>query len=184
MRLEGKILISHPNCPQDNFFHKAVIYIYQDRLSQGTIGVILNKPSQFTLKEICKEKKLNLIGGNSIVYHGGPVQQNALVLLHSQEWKSENTAKAGEKLFISSDTIMLQRLALGDTPIFWKLFGGFSGWAPGQLEAELNGSWPYRPENSWLIAEPNLSLLFETHHDKIWKQAFDMSSHQMFDQYF
>jgi len=184
MNLEGKLLVSHPNMAKDSIFYKSVIYLYQDRVQQGSIGVITNKPSKFTLGDLCNEKA---ILGNTVqemVYHGGPVNTNALVLLHTAGWSSQNTAGAGNNLFITSDNLMLEKLVHGDVPRYWRLFGGLCGWAPGQLIAELEGRYPFRAENSWLIAEPNTELLFEETGDKQWKTAVELSSQQMFDQYF
>ena len=47
MSLEGKLLIAHPKVPKGTIFHRAVIYLYQDNPEQGSIGVIVNKPSKF-----------------------------------------------------------------------------------------------------------------------------------------
>ena len=52
MNYEGKLLIAHPNHPKDSMFHKSVIYIYQDREELGSIGLMLNKPSKFTLEDL------------------------------------------------------------------------------------------------------------------------------------
>ena len=49
----GKILIANPTMPDENPFSKSVIYIYADDSVQGTTGVILNKPSENTVKQLC-----------------------------------------------------------------------------------------------------------------------------------
>ena len=184
MSLTGKLLISHPNCPKDSIFYKTVIYLYQDLLDNGSIGVILNKPSEFTLQHILADKKIDADNRTVPLYHGGPVNTNALILLHTNEWNSLNTAHASNGLCVSSDTFMLEKIANKDEPKNWKLFGGLCGWAPGQLQAELEGKYPYRPENSWLIAEANLHFIFKVQTEKKWSKAIEMSRSQMFDQYF
>lgn len=183
MSLEGKFLISHPNCSRDTIFYKSVIYLYQDRPEQGSIGVIINKPSKHRVKDVC-ELNVNFYGGDNSIFHGGPVSTNALVLLHSNDWASVNTIDVKNNLRISSDTAMLEKLARVDQPKNWKLFGGLSTWAPHQLQAELNGVHPYRPENSWLIADADYDTIFLTSFDKIWNKAFEACGSQMFDQYF
>lgn len=184
MGLEGKILIAHPNTPQHSIFCKSVIYLYQDRIEQGSIGVMTNKPSQFTLRDLCIEKQLGLHNITSRVYHGGPVNTSALVLLHSNDWRSENTAVAGNTLCITSDNLMLEKIIHGDQPAYWRLFGGLCGWAPGQLSLELTGRYPYGPENSWLIASANDDLIFGTTGDEQWQAAIDSCSKELFNQYF
>ena len=184
MLLEHKILISHPKCPSGTIFHKAVIYIYQHNEQNGTLGVILNKPSRFTVQDICADKKYPWAGPTPPVYHGGPVNSNALVMLHTDDWASTNTIRSSHNLMISSDNEMLLQLGQNNQPKNWRLFAGLSGWAPGQLEAELSGKWPYKPENSWLIATPTAELLLQTRYNVLWEHAFKISSSQMFAEYF
>lgn len=183
MNKVGKLLIAHPNVEKENIFSKTVIYVYQDSPDQGSLGVILNKPSRFRITDVCAEK--NIIFGDTTkrVYHGGPVNQQALVLLHSHEWFSENTADAGKGLAVSSDNTMLTKIGSGNEPAYWRLFGGMCGWAPGQLEAELSGQWPYRPENSWLTADANDSLIYDYDGKAQWTNLVEISSQQMFDKY-
>jgi len=183
MSLVGKLLIAHPNVPTGNPFHRAVVYLYQDNPSEGSIGVILNKPSKFTIQDVCKDKGIEYPWTKKVIYHGGPVTQNALVLLHTNDWSSSNTVHAGMNLCVSSDNVMFEKLSMGDEPLYWRLFGGMCGWAPGQLEAEMKGKWPYRAENSWLTADATDTFIFSTEGDKQWQQAFELSSTQLFDQY-
>lgn len=183
MSLTGKLLIAHPNVPVGNPFHRAVIYLYQDNTQEGSIGVIINKPSKFSLVEVFKDKGLEYPWSKKFIYHGGPVTQNALVLLHTNDWSSTNTATGGLNLCVSSDNQMFEKLAMGDEPIYWRLFGGMCGWAPGQLQAEMKGSFPYRAENSWLTAEANDTFIFSQQGEKQWQMAFELSSQQLFDQY-
>ena len=184
MSLTGKILISHPNVPDGNIFHRSVVYLYQDNPSEGSIGLILNKPSKFLVQDAARDKNIILPDLHNKIYHGGPVNQQALVMLHTNNWGSENTMPAGRQLCVSSDNLMFHKLANGDHPAYWRMFGGMAGWAPGQLDAELSGKWPYRAENSWLIAEPTEEFLFMKNGEKQWQRAFELSSNQMFNQYF
>lgn len=184
MSYAGKVLIAHPNIESGNIFKSTVIYIYQDDDKLGTLGVILNKKSRYTIADVCADKNIIFGDTTKYVYHGGPVNQQALVLLHSDEWKSSNTADAYNNLCVTSDNLMLEKIARGDEPAYWRLFGGMSGWQPGQLEAELSGEWPYRPENSWLVATISDEDLFLLDGKEQWQTAFNQCSKQLYDQYF
>ena len=179
----GKILIAHPNLPESTAFYRTVIYIYQDNHA-GTVGLVLNRPSDFTVQELCLDKGIDYSATNRLMYLGGPVSKTSLVLLHSDDWHSGNTVSAGPGLLVSSDDQMLERLAMGDYPAYWRIFAGISAWTPQQLDLELSGEFPYRPENSWLIANANDSILFDYDGDKQWKQAVELCCNQMFDRYF
>lgn len=183
MSLEGSVLIAHPNSPKESFFYKSVIYLYQDKEKHGSIGLITNKPSRYSLAEVFQEKNLPF-GITGKIYHGGPVNTNALLLLHSPEWTSINTQFVQEDLCLTSDDNMLKKIATGDHPAHWRLFGGLCGWGPGQLQAELKGRYPYKPENSWLIAKIDKNTLLNTSENEQWEMALELSSQQMFDQYF
>jgi len=179
----GKVLIAHPNLGTDQVFHRTVIYIYQDDARSGTVGVITNKKSRYSVADLAGDKNITFGDTSKYVYHGGPVNQQALVLLHTNDWNSTNTAPAGRQLCVSSDEFMLEKLNTGSEPSYWKLFGGMCAWTPGQLEAELAGEFPYKSENSWLIARAPDSVLFGIDGDKQWQKCFELSSAQLFSQY-
>jgi len=176
----GKVLVAHPNLGPNETFHRTVIYIYQHDATAGTVGVITNKKSRFSVSDLAADKDITFGDTSKFVYHGGPVNQQALVLLHTNDWSSKNTAPAGRQLSVSSDEFMIEKLNNGEQPTYWRMFGGMAAWGPGQLEAELNGEYPFRAENSWLIAQAPDQLLFGTDGDKQWQKCFELSSAQMF----
>lgn len=184
MSYQGKVLISHPNCPKDSPFYKSVIFIYQDNPRTGTLGVIVNKPSKYKVQDVCAEKNIIFKNSTHHIFHGGPVNPNALILLHTNEWSSDNTTPIHERLAISSDNAMLELISQGREPKEWRLFGGISGWSQGQLNQEMSGKWPYRPENSWLIADIDANFLFKVPFKHQWNEACALAGNQMFDQYF
>lgn len=179
----GKLLIAHPNLPQGNPFEKTVIYIYQDNL-KGTLGLILNKSTEWTVEEVCHDKRYSYIGPMKSLYIGGPVNTGALCMLHSDDWTSQNTMVAGNHMCVSSDNFMLEKLGSGNVPAYWRMCVGMSAWQPGQLDKELKGQPPYRPENSWLIVDANDSLVFELDGEEQWELALKQSSQQMINSYF
>ena len=183
--LANKILISHPTCPKESLFHNTVIYLYQDKPNQGSLGFILNKPSKFTVQDICNDKNIQFTSPLCPpIYHGGPVNQQSLLMLHSNVWNSQNTVQVSQSLSITSDNFMLEKIGFNDQPAYWKMVGGLCGWAPGQLQAELSGKTPYHPSQSWLIADANDDLLFNQSGKTAWDTAFELCSAQLFDRFF
>ena len=179
----GIILVAHPKLPKTNPFQKTVIYVYESN-STGIMGLVVNKPTSYTIKELCQGKGLDYPESVSTLHQGGPVNQTALVLLHTDEWYSDNTAQAGQGLCVSSDNKMLEKLAHGEVPLYWRMFSGMSAWTKDQLQMELRGQFPYRPENSWLTAQANDDILFEYDGEEQWEQAIALSSSQMINQFF
>lgn len=183
MTKAGHLLIAHPKLSKTNPFSKTVIYVYESN-SQGIMGLVLNKETSYSIKELCKNKGLIYPESYTNLHHGGPLNETALVMLHTNEWYSDNTAHAGAGLCVSSDNRMLQTLAHGQVPLYWRMFTGMCAWTKNQLEMEMRGQFPYKPENSWLTAEANDDIVFEYDGEEQWNQAIELSSQQMINQFF
>jgi len=184
MTYKGSLLISHPNLQVSNPFSRTVIYIYQDHPKQGTAGIVLNRPAQVTVKEMARESHVMFPDGQTLVHTGGPINPHAITILHSDEWQSSNTVGAGNGLAISSDEVMLEKISSGNTPIYWRTFSGMCGWLPGQLQAELKGTFPYTKEQSWLTVQGDCATLFDSDGDEQWENCLELSGQRMFDAYF
>jgi len=175
MNIVGNLLIAPP-AVKGNFWYKTVIMITEDH-SHGTIGLVLNKRSNLTIEEFGKQLgiPLNISG---YVYQGGPLNPQGLSFLHTNEWHSKNTLRINEHFSLSSADDILPRFSLGDMPKRWRMFLGISGWAPGQLRAEIDGTPPWKREHSWCIAKSNPELMFETDQKEQWCKALDQSAEE------
>lgn len=167
----------------ENPFAKTVIYIYADD-DRGTTGVILNKPTGNSVQDLCYDHKVTYPSSSPKVHLGGPVNKTAIVLLHTDDWNSQNTALAGNNLLVSSDKLMFLKLAQGNEPIYWRMMVGLSCWAPEQLDMEIRGQFPYNKTHQWLTADPTEDILFEYDGEEQWNKALELYSSQMIDYYF
>ena len=95
---------------------------------------------------------------------------------------SQNSYPVGDYC-VTSDKFMLEKMATGTPPVHWRMVSGVSGWGPGQLEAELEGSGPF-VEKSWLTLPATDSILFEYDGDRQWQKGIDLCSQQMIERYF
>lgn len=166
-----------------NPFAKSVIYIYADD-DRGTTGVVLNKTTETTVQELFYDHKITYPTSSPMIHAGGPLNKTAIILLHTDDWNSQNTAYAGNNLLISSDKLMMLKMSQGNEPIYWRMMVGLCGWAPGQLDMELKGQFPYNKEHQWLTAEPSEDILFGYDGEEQWIKALDFYSHQKIDQWF
>tara|TARA_R110000851_G_scaffold333304_1_gene511956 strand:- start:384 stop:911 length:528 start_codon:yes stop_codon:yes gene_type:complete len=174
MNLQGKLLVSHPSLTQ-GLFAKAVVYIYQHE-HKGSLGVILNKRSNYSLADIMAQKNIAYEQGN-MVFTGGPMNQQALQVLHSDDWYSQNTLQLPQGLSISSDNVMLEKLAMGNEPSLWRVFNGMAAWGPNQLEQEL------AQPNGWMIAQADYGIVFDTSEHQQWMKAIEQVSQSVMDNY-
>jgi putative transcriptional regulator len=170
--LVGNLLIAPPSL-KGNFFQKTVIFLTEHN-HNGSIGVVLNKASQVTIKEFAKQNGvyLNLPG---VVHVGGPVSVKALTMLHTNDWKCNNTLQINDQISISSSYEILTNMAMGDIPKKWRIFVGLCGWNKGQLRNELEGSESYDHNLSWLTATSNIDIIFDFDSQDQWTESIELS---------
>ena len=173
---EGKLLVAHPNLT--GWFARTVIFVYQDDPEQGTMGLVLNKPTRVKVADIINEKGF-FYNGTEHVYKGGPVNENAVFLLHEDNWYGSNTFQIGNTgLAITSDAVMMEKLSMGNYPIVWRMLTGAAGWRPGQLQQEMQSI------HGWLTCDANDSILFAKDGERQWNTALQMCANQTIDSYF
>lgn len=170
---QGKLLVAHPMLT--DFFARSVIYIYKDD-SSGTAGLILNKPTRYTVKELLQESSLEYYGKEH-VYKGGPVNEQAIFMLHTDDWYSTSTTQIGRGLALTSDDFMIEKLSIDQTPTRWRMCAGLAGWAYGQLEKELSSKY------GWLICDANASIVFAQDGERQWNRALQQCVDQTINQY-
>jgi putative transcriptional regulator len=168
----GNLLIAPP-AVKGNFWYKTVILVTEHH-TEGSVGLVLNKRSQMSVVEFGEQLgfQIDLPG---FVYLGGPVNVKSLTFLHSNEWASKNTMRVNKYFSISSSEDILPRLAMGDTPAYWRLFLGVCGWSPNQLAGEIKGTPPWNEETSWCLSSSNLDIVFGSDNKDQWCNALDRS---------
>tara|TARA_B110000503_G_scaffold131392_1_gene205961 strand:+ start:503 stop:1048 length:546 start_codon:yes stop_codon:yes gene_type:complete len=181
MNYTGKLLIAHPNLVQ-NYFERSVIYICHDDPKTGSQGLILNKPSTYTVGDISTMKGFPSDLGE-LVRKGGPVRDKAICILHTTEWYSSNTVSAGQ-YSISSDQLMLEKISMYNTPRNWRIFSGICTWAPQQLDLEVKGITPYSENLSWLTLDAYDNIVFGPDGKDQWISAVNACSQQAIKDYF
>lgn len=175
MNFTGKLLIAPPGI-KGSFWQKSVLFITENH-QRGSMGLALNKSSKSTLEDFTKQFNIDL-GVEGMIYVGGPVNPKALTILHSSEWSCQNTMRINEFYSLSSHNQLLQQLALGDRPKFWRVFLGLCAWNPGQLESEVKGTHPHQHNSSWLVATPSYKSVFSIDGNDQWTLGIESSSQE------
>tara|TARA_Y100000590_G_scaffold467215_1_gene645402 strand:+ start:1213 stop:1848 length:636 start_codon:yes stop_codon:yes gene_type:complete len=153
---------------------KNTVIIMLDNDETGAWGLVINKPlASVPLSSIIHKPKSitleqkKLYNVNIPIYWGGPVNENKILILHSQEYKNETT-KNFKNLSISSDSKILFEIAENKGPKKSLVILGISSWGPGQLEGEME-------METWALSEVNTDLIFETDNSKKWFNAINSS---------
>jgi putative transcriptional regulator len=158
--LTGKLLIAMPSM-MDSTFGESVVFLCAHS-AEGAMGLIINKPmpglnflelaDQLDLSKVPEHMQEKL--QQTPLLMGGPVEQHRGFVLHSADYKLEESSldvTAGFKL--SATTDILQAIAMGKGPLQTVLALGYAGWSPGQLENELL-------HNGWLHCDADADLVF------------------------
>jgi len=153
--LQGKLLVSSPSLHDPNFRRTVVLMTHHDE--EGAMGLVLSRPSEVTIADAVPAF-VDLPGGDGVVYIGGPVQPEAIVVLAELE-ESDDAVEpiVGDVGFLPGDgdpeDLPIARL---------RVFAGYSGWAPGQLEGELE-------ESSWIVVPAEADDVFAPDPDELWR---------------
>jgi putative transcriptional regulator len=143
--LTGKLLAATPMLGDSNF-RRTVVLIVEDEPDEGTLGVVLNRPTQVPVGQVL-EPWQELVTGPSVVFKGGPVSPDsalALGLVRGEEqplgWRSLAGSPVMSRIGLVDLDASPGLLAAEVTSL--RVFAGYAGWGAGQLRAEIDaGAW-------------------------------------------
>ena len=164
--LSGHLLIAIPDLGDPNF-SKTVVLLFQHS-QEGASGLILNRPSDSPVSAVWEKVAGERCDCQDWVLVGGPVQ-GPLIALHSSIALSETQVlPAGDEsslpVYISLERENLDALVRQEKQPF-KIFCGYAGWGPGQLESEVE-------QGGWLTLKANSEHVFNSP-DGLWRQVCD-----------
>jgi len=137
--LKGQLLLASPGLFDPNF--RRTVVLVTEHSDEGAAGLVLNRPSEATVGEAIPDLAA-LAGEEAPVFVGGPVQQEAvLVLAEFDDADEAATLVAGDVGFVPADADFD---LLNASTRRARVFAGYAGWGAGQLESELE-------EDSWLV---------------------------------
>lgn len=157
--LQSHLLVAVPRLPDSNFFRTVVLLLHHDE--EGAFGVILNRPSEVSLREVWAEIANRPCDCDKPINHGGPVE-GPLIALHTQEDCAENTILSD--VFVSTQKENLNTLVSENRQPF-RVFSGYAGWGREQLEGEIQAG-------GWLTTKAKRDFIFGDHED-LWQSVAD-----------
>src|SRR5215467_5045511 len=171
--LDGQMLIAMPSM-RDERFSRSLIYVCAHS-SEGAMGIIVNQiaanvnfPDLLVQLEVIPAAdviQLPQRAGSVKVLKGGPVETGRGFVLHSADFFIENsTLPIDEGICLTATLDILKAIARGDGPASAVLALGYAGWAPGQLEQEIQ-------QNGWLHCAADVELIFGQDTDTKYEKA-------------
>jgi putative transcriptional regulator len=154
--LRGRLLIAGPTLLDPNFARSVVLIA--EHGDQGAMGVILNRPATVAATDAVPDLAA-LVDPSEPVYVGGPVQQQSVIVLAD----FEDESFAGQMIlgsigFVTAG-VEFDELAAAVRRV--RIFAGCAGWAPGQLEAEIE-------RDDWIVGDAEEGDFFGDEVEELW----------------
>jgi putative transcriptional regulator len=158
--LRGQLLLGSPSLVDPNF-RRAVVLVGEHGEDEGALGVILNRPTGVTVAEAVPTLAA-LVPEDELVYAGGPVRPDSvLVLAEVDDPAAVDGLVVGDVGFLRGDTDLDELAAVTRRA---RIFAGYAGWSPGQLEAEVES-------DDWMLVDALPDDAFAPDTIDLWAEA-------------
>ena len=128
---------------------------------EGALGLVLNRPGELLVSEAAPEL-MGLTGDDAVIDSGGPVQPEALLVLAEFYDPSQAGISIVGNVGLVGDGTDLEEL--GEATDRVRIFAGYAGWGPGQLDAELD-------RDDWFVAPAGVDDIFNPDADELWRRV-------------
>jgi len=155
--LKGQLILDNGKL-RGSFFHRTVILICQHD-SEGAFGLVLNRAMNNKVGEAVVANLPDTLK-EAPLFLGGPVQPQALSYLHNDAFLPDANVMTNLNLGHSLDTL----IDLGESfspSVRLKIFAGYAGWSPGQLDEEMK-------RDTWMTHPASLELVFHPQPEQLW----------------
>lgn len=179
--LTGHLLVAAPEMSDPNFSHTVIYILRHD--PTGALGVVINRP----MGEVPLDRLIALLDGTNgdetspdkgngsepgeplLVFSGGPVDPYRAFTLHSRDVMPEHSVPVDDDTAFNVEDEVLKALVDDAAPKSLLFVLGYSGWAAGQLESELE-------RGDWYVVASDPALLFSTEPARTWERAVALFS--------
>jgi putative transcriptional regulator len=143
--LSGQFLIASEEMKDPRFMESVIYMVKHD--ADGALGFVINRPlAKGSIDDLLKGFGAEASGSKReiTIHYGGPVSSRQGFVLHSDDVLLDNSTIVKDGVAVTADLKMIEAIAKGKGPRQSMFLLGYAGWAPGQLEAEIQG-------HSWLV---------------------------------
>jgi len=167
---QGKIIITPRDSPDPRFSNSVILLAHYDHA--GALGLMLHYKSDLTIQKALKgvagaEKRTDTL------YVGGPVDLRVVFGLLRTKTAPIGVSQVKDNLYlVTSKQTIAAALAAGHPESDLRIFIGYSGWGPGQLEREVR-------RGGWFIFDYDESLVFDDHPDTLWNRLIEKTERRL-----
>jgi putative transcriptional regulator len=163
--LAGQLLVAREELRDPRFVRTVIYMLRHDR--DGAMGLVVNRPladvpaaellTRFGLRE-------DRVPGTIRLHYGGPVEPQRGFVLHTADRMVAESRLVADGIAFTGSPEMLGSIARGTGPRRSLVALGYAGWAPGQLEGEIQ-------RGAWATIPSDAMLLFSDDHERTWERA-------------
>ena len=158
----GVFLVAKPDLLDPNF-RETVVLITEPQVGGGPLGVIVNRPIAARLSEVMPDVG-RVPEPFDQIYGGGPVGRNQLLFLVRVPERPERSLQVLADVYLSGDRDLLEQMVRGEIKVeALRAYAGYSGWAPGQLQAEIL-------RGGWYVIQADADTVFAADASTIWPE--------------
>ncbi len=156
--LAGQLLVASPRLVDPNFARTVVALLNHDE--QGAMGLVINRPTEVSVADHLPDWVVERLAHPPVVFYGGPVEPAvAIGVRESYDAGEHATPLPGVSMMNLGE-----EEEMGETVGFLRVFAGYSGWGPGQLEDELE-------EESWIVLSALVGDVFSSSPGGLWAEV-------------
>jgi len=157
----GVFLVAKRQLADPNFRHTVVLVT--QHAGGSPVGVIINRPTPLLLSAVFPENE-KLRDSDAAVFFGGPVSPQLLVYAFRSADQPEGALKVLPDLHLSFDpTVLAQLLRRANPTADLRVYAGYSGWAPGQLQHEI-------ARGDWYVVRADAETIFSEDPGSVWSE--------------
>ncbi len=158
---KGRLLVATPPLEDPNF-DRTVVYVLEHH-GEGALGVVINRPGDEDLAEPL-DRWEGLQARPGTVFHGGPVEPDALIALALAKEPVTETSDELSPISgrVASADLTTDPALLAARVNAVRVFRGYAGWGPGQLEGEIESG-------AWLVLDAEPDDVFDASPDELWR---------------
>lgn len=160
----GVFLFSSPRLRDPNFLHTVVFLVTYGK--EGASGLIINRPTDVPLHQVLPDIK-GIEKLSKPVYFGGPVSTNLILTLLRSDASLPGAQKVLDDVYVTANRdIVTDALRNQNADKTIRIYAGYSGWAPGQLDREFE-------RGDWISMEADPAAVFSEDPSHIWPAFFE-----------
>ena len=160
----GKLLVARRDAPDSNFAGTVILVVRYTH--GGTVGLMLNRRTEVPVSRALEPLK-GASGRSDPVFAGGPVElPNVLALLRSNAMPEGAEHVTGKVYLIPTGALLEKTLAKRPDPEDFRVYLGYCGWAPGQLENETS-------QGFWRVLNGSADIVFDSEPETLWSRLIE-----------